>query len=244
MSPKRSSLALAPALALLLGGCASAQLLPEQDRAALAKQWEGRILYCRSSLNVLPFYADTTRRLVSPLPADSIHLLDDTQGAPILPGAVEQVLPLGTKVRLERIEYPTGLVRTRRPLYTPRDNTWVYLSLAGQPRGRPLVAVLRYKVSGREDFSAALTDLFSEDEPSLWLKNVPQDIRAAIEEKRLVSGMDTDAVALSWGRPELITQEVEGGVRLETWTWPLKKRTARFRDGKLASATPALDSRP
>lgn len=223
-----------------LTGCASATRLPEADRLSLPKAFEGKLYYLRSSLNVMPFFADDSKRLVSPLPADSILLLQDSQGAPISPGAVESVLPMGSKVRVEKVELPTGLVVARRPLYTPRESPWVYLSLAGKPHGRPFVAVLRPGIASREEMLAALKDILSEDEPSLWLKNVAPEIRRAIEEKRLVAGMDADCVALAWGRPERIRHEVEAGVRVETWTWQLGKRTATLRDGKLSAATPTM----
>lgn len=239
MHPTRS-LALAASL-LALAGCSGARTVPEGERHALTRSWEGKILFLRASLNVMPFFTDSTKRLVSPWPADSVLLLEDTKGAPILPGEPEGLLALGTKVRIEKVEFPTGLAVTRRPLYTPRESIWVYLSLPGTPKGRPYVAVLRPRLSTREDFLAAMNDLFSEDEPSIWMKGASAETRAAIAEKRLVAGMDPEAVALAWGRPEKIRQEAEAGVRVETWTWPLGKRTATFRDGKLTAATPALE---
>lgn len=238
--PRTRSLVLAASL-LALAGCSGARTVPDADRHALTRSWEGRLLYLRSSLNVMPFFTDASKRLVSPWPPDSILLLEDTRGAPILPGAAEGLLALGTKVRVERVEFPTGLTVTRRPLYTPRENVWIYLSLPGTPRGRPYVAVLRPRLATREDFQAAMNELFSEDEPSIWMKGVSAETRAAIADKRLLAGMDPDAVALAWGRPEKILQEAEAGVRIETWTWPLGKRTATFRDGKLTAATPALE---
>lgn len=232
--------ALALAAALPLAGCASAPLLPENDRLALDREWENKVLYLRASLNVTPFFSDASKRLASPLHADSILLLVDTKGAPISPGEVESVVPMGTKVRIEKIEHPTGLTVTRRPLYTPRNNPWVWLALPGVARGRPYIVVLRHGMLTREDFRAALGDLFSEDEPSIWLKGATPEERQAVEEKRLVAGMGADLVVLSWGRPEKIQQDLDGGVKVETWTWPLGKRSATFRDGKLTAAVPEL----
>jgi hypothetical protein len=104
----------------------------------------------------------------------------------------------------------------------------------------------------REEVLAALGDLFSEEEPSVWLKNVGPETRKAIEEKRVLAGMDRDQVALAWGRPERIRQDFEevaleearanGEVRApRDWTWPLGERTATFQEGRLAAATPPLE---
>jgi hypothetical protein len=226
-----------------LAGCAGAPL-PDVDRPSLARGWEGKTFYLRSSLNVMPFFADASRRLASPLFPDSILLLQDSQGAPIPPGPVEEVLPMGTRVRVDRVEFPSGLVVARRPPNTPRHDPWVYLSVPGRAPGRPYVTVLRHNLASREEYLAEVNELLSEDEPVLWLKSASPETRAAIEKKELLPGMDADAVALSWGRPVRIKQELDQGVRVETWTWPLKKRQAVFREGKLIAATPELTPGP
>jgi hypothetical protein len=226
-----------------LAGCAGAPL-PDADRPSLVRGWEGQTFYLRSSLNLMPFFGDASNRLASPLFPDSVLLLEDSKGAPIAPGPVEEVLPMGTRVRVDKVEFPSGLVVVRRPPNTPRHNPWVYLSVPGRAPGRPCVAVLRRNLASREEFLAAMNDLLSEDEPSLWLKNASPETRAAIERKALLPGMDADAVALSWGRPTQIKQELDQGVRVETWSWPLKKRQAVFREGKLTAATPELMPAP
>jgi len=238
---------------LALAGCSAARTVPDADRHSLARAWEGKLVYLRSSVNVLPFHADASRRLVTPLHLDSIVPVSDGQGRPVPVGPVEAVVPLGTAARVEKLEFPTGLGLARRPPGTPRDCPWVHLTLKGQPRDRPFVAVLPPSMETREEVLAALGDLFSEEEPSVWLKNVGPETRKAIEEKRVLAGMDRDQVALAWGRPERIRQDfeevaLEEGpartakyVRRETWTWPLGVRTATFKEGRLAAATPPLE---
>ncbi len=226
--------------AALLAGCASATLIPDEERARLAQDFEGGVFHLRASMTVTPFFSDGTRRLVSQLPADSIHVLDDTEGKPILPGEQEAILPLGTRVRVDKVEFPTGLVVTKRPLYSPRDVPWVYLSVVGEPRGRPYVAVLRPGIKTREEFVAAMDQLVTKDDPSVWLAKYSPELKQAILEKRLVAGMDSAAVELAWGKPEKISQQYEQGVRVETWTWPLGKRSVKLRDDRLVEATPPL----
>lgn len=248
----------ATALALLaasVAGCSTARTVPDADRHSLAAAWDGKVVYLRSSLNVLPFYADATKRLVSPLHADSILPATDARGAPVGPGPVESMLPMGTRVRVDKLEFPTGLVVARRPVGTPRESPWVFLSYAGAPRDRAFVAVLRASMTTREDALAALADLFSEEDPSAWLKNVAPETKKAIEEKRLVAGMDRDQVLLAWGRPERIRQDFETAaaqkegvgrpakyVMTETWTWPAGARSATFKEGRLTAAAPPLAS--
>ncbi|MGI5864379.1 MAG: hypothetical protein ACOX6T_20330 [Myxococcales bacterium] len=224
----------------LAAGCASTSLLPDEDRIRLARDLEGKVLHLRASNHVMPFFTDSTRRLISPLPPDSIELLVDPSGQPILPGEPEGLLTLGSKVRVEKVEFPTSLVVTRRPLYSPRTVPWIYLSVVGQPHSRPFVAVLRQGIKTREEFVSAVDQILCEKDPTPNLEAYPPELRAAIRDKRLEPGMDAHAVTLAWGRPESIRQEWVEGVKSEVWTWPLGKRTAAFRDGKLVSAEPSL----
>ena len=238
--PRAVSTVLPIALAAL-AGCASASLLPDEERIELTRSLEGSTLHLRASVHVMPFFSDGTRRLISPLPPDSIELLLDPSGVPILPGEPEGLLPLGSKVRVEKVEFPTSLVVTRRPLYSPRTVPWLYLSVVGEPRGRPYIAVLRQGIKTREEFLGAVDQILSAQDPSPVLDRYPPEIRAAIRAKRLEPGMDAQALALAWGRPEQIRQEWVEGVKSETWTWPLGKRQATLRDGRLTRASPSLE---
>lgn len=232
---------LCAAVAIALTGCASAVLIPDDQRISIARDLEGRALYLRGSLHVLPFFGDRARRLVSQLPPDSVELLDDTSGKPILPGPPEGLLELGTRVRIEKVEFPTSLAMARRPLYSPRPNPWVFFTVVGQPGERPYVAVLRPGIKTRDEFLAVFGQVFVERNPEDALARYPSDVRAALRQKRLLRGMDGDAAKLAWGPPERIHQEYVGGIKLETWTWPLQKRSATFRDGRLSEAVPALE---
>jgi hypothetical protein len=228
-------------LAIGLAGCASATLIPDDQRLQVARELEGGAYYLRASVHVLPFFSDPTRRLVTPLPPDSVELLEDPSGNPILPGPSEALIPIGTRVRIDKVEFPTSLVIARRPLYSPRTNPWVYLSVVGEPSGRPYLAVLRPGIRTREEFLAVFRQLFVDEDPEGWLTRYPNDVRAALRQKRLLRGMDTDAARLAWGPPEKIHREFLEGAKVETWTWPLHKRTATFREGRLIEARPALE---
>ena len=97
---------------------------PRRTASSLAREWEGKILFLRSSLNVLPFFADGSKRLISPLHC-RLHSrrFPPTPRAPPSPrGRWRRCLPMGTKVRIEKLEFPTGLVRNPPAAHTPRQN--------------------------------------------------------------------------------------------------------------------------
>ncbi len=228
-------------VAAALSGCASAVLVPDDQRLSLERDLEGRAFFLRASAHVLPFFGDATRRLATLLPPDSVELIDDPSGQPILPGPTEGLLEIGTRVRIQKVEFPTSLAMARRPLYSPRPNPWVYFAVVGEPAGRPYVAVLRPQIKTREEFLAVFEQVFTEVNPEVDLARFAPDVRAALRQKRLVRGMETDAAKLAWGPPERIQQAYADGVKVETWTWPLGKRTAKFRDGKLIESVPAAE---
>lgn len=230
---------LCAASAVALAGCASAVLIPDDQRISLSRDLEGRAFYLRASVHVLPFFGDSTRRLVTQLPPDSVELLDDTSGQPILPGPPEGLLEIGTRVRILKVEFPTSLAMLRRPLYSPRPNPWISFAVAGEPPGRPYVAVLRPQIKTREEFLAVFGQVFGDANPEEDLARFPTDVRAALRQKRLVRGMEAEAAKLAWGPPERIHQSYADGVKVETWTWPLGKRSASFRNGRLSEAVPA-----
>jgi hypothetical protein len=173
----------------------------------------------------------------------------------MFPGRVEDLLPLGTGVRIDRLEYPTSLTMAGRAMGTPRNCPWVYLTVAGG-QSRPLVAVLRRGMLTEEEFAAALAELFSDEAAGL---SMTPEVRHAVEQKKLLMDMDPESVRLAWGRPETTwqnraTEESFSGSfdslgkedscrNEEQWSWPLGLRTARFRRCKLISATPPLESR-
>jgi hypothetical protein len=219
-------------------GCRTGLRIPLDQGRAIAAEFEGKTLYLRSSLNVMPFFGDPTRRLVSPWPADSARLLESGRGEPILPGPVERLLIQGSRARIDKVELPTAANIAMRPPVSPRDSPWVYLSVAGERLAPRLVAVLPKGARTREELLAAFDQLFCAISPDALLANQPAPVREAIRQKRLTLEMDCLAVELAWGRPERIHQEWVEGVRVEKWTWALGRRSASFRDGRLTGFTP------
>ncbi len=224
-----------------LAGCASASLIKSDDVARIERDLTGARYYLRSSLFVMPFFHDESRRLASPYHPDSIELLLSPTGEVISPGDEEGLLPIGSQVRIDKVEMPTSLVVTRRPLYSPRDVPWVYFSLMGQRGGAPYVAVMRQGIRTKEEFYGAFDRLFSKESTERWLEQYPRHVRDAIKEKRLLVGMDAQAVEHSWGKPERARSSLEDGILVMEWFWPLGHRSALFREERLVSATPPIE---
>jgi hypothetical protein len=223
-------------LAALLGvGCASHTALAPEERSALKQSLTGprSERYLRLSSHVTPFFGDASKRLLTPSPPDEVRLLDDTEGKNISPGPVQATVPAGARVRITEVEFPTAWVVTERILYTPRTHPWVYLEVEGAPPGPPLVLVMPRQLKTPEEFHAELGRYLSEQDLGPLLGGFSEPVREAIRQKKAVVGMPAAALEMSWGYPELIQRNLEGGVRNEEWIYPGGRRRAFLTDERL-----------
>jgi hypothetical protein len=219
----------------------SATLLPEADRVHAARHFDHQLAYLHVTSLVAPFFGEPRKRLLSPAFIDELRLEDDA-GRPLVPKTTEKVLPAGTRVRIDRLEFPTGLdfpplgAVASRPKATPRSRPWVYLSAEGQPADHSLILVLRKDLGSFEDVTAELERYLSPEPLDFVLGAYPEPIRRAIAERRVVTNMDPGAVEMAWGYPERRTIVFREQGRDETWTWPSGKRRVFFTAGRVTKA--------
>lgn len=208
-------------LMALSSGCPSYSVIPDGDREKLEGSHGGQLLFFRQSMYVGQFYDDDRFRLVHGRRFEELTYLRTVEGDAIPPGSAEGIIPAGTRVRVERIEWPTGETVFRRPLYTPRYTTWVVLRVAAD-RG-PEVTVEREQrhilllpggINDAESFDLWFDASLSEEDPNPWLLSLPEEQQNAIALKRAVVGMDYDALTAAMGFPDSITRDVvEGSTR-------------------------------
>src|SRR5919204_1082798 len=127
-------------LLLIAAGCVPRASVPDVERQRAAREFEGGRRFSKVALWVGPFFGDNTKLLVSDSPFSELDLLETTEGKTIAPPRPQRVLLPGAHVRIEKVEFPTGLIIARRVVMTPRYHPWVYLRAEVDPR--PLVVVL------------------------------------------------------------------------------------------------------
>jgi hypothetical protein len=203
--------------------------MPDDERQRAAKDLEGQRRYLAVAVNVGPFFGDATRLLVSDQPFEELDLLQTTGGDPIQPPRAERVLPPGTVLRIDKVEFPTGWLIAKRVVMTPRYHPWVYLQLEGERR--PLVLVLPMTVANAEDVRLEVERLLATANPAPALAALAPFERAAVLRKELVDGMPAEAVQMAWGYPEKKIVDRPAGT--EEWIWAGGKRKAFLADGKL-----------
>jgi len=221
--------ALALALALPLAACTPPATLPDAERARVDAELPGQQRYLRVAAYAFPLWGDTTKLLLTDQPAAELDLVETAGGEPIPPPPVVRILPPGTPLRIEKLEFPTAWLIAERVLMTPRYHPWAYVRAAGEPR--PYVIVLSQTAASLEDVRAELDRLLAADDPSPALAALPQEQRDAVLHKQATEGMGPRALELAWGWPE--RKKIDRPAGTEEWTWPGGRRRAFLRDDRV-----------
>ena len=198
-------------------GCASYTVIPADARTRLDEAHEGELLYVKQSLYAGRFYDDDRFRLLHARKFEELTYLQNAEGEPITPPPANEIIPAGTRVRVERIEWPVGDAVFRRPLYTPRYTTWIYLRVA---RGRGdettferderYIMLLPGGISDEATFNEWFEAALTRTDPNPWLRSLPEVQRVAIDLKRVEAGMTYEALTAAMGFPDRIGRNDDG----------------------------------
>jgi hypothetical protein len=224
----------------LASGCASYTALSQEERGRIESQYarSDRPEFLKLSCFVTPFFGDPAKTLLTPVPPDEVRLLEDPSGKPISPGDVKTVLPAGTPVVIDKIEFPTSLAVTERIVYTPRTQPWVYLRVPGAAKAQPLILVLRPNLKSEAEVRAELARYVTEADPAPVLAQWPKSVQEAISRKHALVDMSSQALEMAWGYPERIQRTFEEVGRKETWRYPGGTRKAELLDDRVVDLTP------
>ncbi len=216
-------------IAAVAAGCAPLSVVPDAERERTHAALDGQARWLRVAVSVSPLFGDRGKLLLLDAPTAEVDLLRATDGTVIPPPAPERILPPGTPVRIDRVEFPTGMTIAGRAVMSPRYHPWVYVRIAGEER--PYVVVLSHASVAADALVAELDRMLTRDDPSRTLAALPPEQRDAIGRRELVDGMGARAVEMAWGLPEKI--RIDRPASTEEWTWPAGKRRAWFQDEKL-----------
>lgn len=220
---------------LVATACAGhSALAPDVRRELEAELTQGQLTwYLRESKYVTPFFGDASKRLLTAVPPQDVRLLEDPSGNPISPGPVQDVVPVGRRVRILRVEFPTAVNVAERLLVTPRTQPWIHLEVEGVSGSTPLILVLPADTSTEEGFNADLERHLTRQDPAEALAALPAATREAVLAKRAQSGMTAEALRMAWGLPERIRVDFRDGIRSETWRFPGDRRSAVVEEGRV-----------
>jgi hypothetical protein len=232
--------------ALAISGCADAAIVPAPDRLLIETKLEGSLRFLHQSMFAGSFYDDDRYRLLHPRRFEELTYLLDAEGQPIAPPAASEVVPVGTRVRIEEIEWATGDEIFRRPLYTPRYTTWVWLRVA-RDRGREAsierderyILLLPGGITDAATFDQWLDASISAEDPNPWLLSLGDAERAAVLQKRAVVGMDYRTLTAAMGYPDRISRSETDGHTQERAAYG--KQQVELVDGRVKSVDVLID---
>lgn len=215
-------------LLLPLAACAGNTLIPEPQRIQIEDDVAGHVRYLRVSCFVTPFFRDAGKLLLTDQSPDELDLLDRPNGQPMDPGKPLRILPAGSRLRIDRVSFPTAFEVTSRVPLTPRYNPWILLDPPDDfsGKGQPYILVLRPDLRSHDAFLEELGRYLSTEDPSAQLRSFPEPIQKAIAEKHVTVGMTPHEVEMAWGYPERI--HMDGATHSQLWSWPQGKQRAWF----------------
>ena len=204
------------------GACASYVVVGDDARVRIDEQHNGELLYLKQSMYAGRFYDDDRYRLLHPRRFEELTYLLTAEGEPIAPPPADEIVPAGTRVRVEKIDWPDAAAVFRRPLYTPRYTTWVYLRVARErgsdttiERSERHILLLPAGISDQETFDQWFTASLSSQDNNPWLLALPESHQRGIEQKKAATGMTYQELTAALGFPDRIAREEQDGHTVE-----------------------------
>ena len=218
------------ALCSAVAACTSHTLLPPGAQRQVIDEYVGSKWHLKHACFVGSFYAYPDRYYISERGFDELALVQTMSGDPILPDGPRAILPLGTRVTIEAIEFPTSPALSARKLKSPRHFTWVTLTAEAERADKPLVLVLTQEMKTTADFVSALKKHLQEKDPTPQYAGLAENIRRAIDEKLPVPGMPADALLRCRGYPDKLLRRKTKAGREEVWIYSDRRRVHLVND--------------
>lgn len=207
---------------MIAAACASYTVIADNQRAAIDEAHNGELLYLKQSMYAGRFYDDDRYRLLHPRRFQELTYLLNAEGEAIPPPPADEIIPAGTRVRVEKIDWPDGDAVFRRPLYTPRYTTWIWLRVARErgssttiERDERHILLLPGGISDADTFNQWFTASLTADDPNPWLVGLPEPQQQGIEQKKPAVGMTYEALTAALGFPDRLNRDEQDGAVVE-----------------------------
>ena len=156
-------------LLLFTGACVS-----HVQRPIVSSNWSGQSYWTQQKLYGGFFYDDDRYGLVSPEPFEKLTYLKSLSGDTILPPPSDELISFGTRVQIQKIEWPTEQNIVKRPLLTPRYLAWVYLTIALDRgsvtlnRNRTYILLVPEEIRSEKAFADWFSNYFSKQDNNAY----------------------------------------------------------------------------
>lgn len=204
---------LSAVLGLWLLGCATTIQISKSSRENITRQVVGQRFWLKTSQFGGQFYDDRRFKLLNPKPFSEITALTTSDGHLITPPPQEEIVSTGTQVTITALEWPTGSVIFKRPLYSPRHDIWIKLKVALDrgavtlQRPETYIMLVPGHLANEADFMRWFQAVFSKNDTNAWLLGLDTNIRNAILAKDVIRGMDQEQLVASLGMPDSLVRK-------------------------------------
>ena len=132
------------------------------------------------------FFDDDRYGFLSPIEFEKLRCLKSPSGDYIVPAPSDHVISVGTRVNIQKIEWPTDQNRIKRPLLTPGHLPWIYLTVALDRgsvtinRPRTYIMLVPEEIRSNDALAKWFSRYFSQEDNNLWFLNLSLSEREAI----------------------------------------------------------------
>jgi hypothetical protein len=158
-----------------------------------------------TSMYVGLFYDDDKTRLLDYRPFSAIEDAKTYDGFTIYPPNSDETIPAGTLLKILDISFPKDQAFFKRPIYSPRDNIWIYLKVARERgnvnifREQTHILLVPKNIISQAQLQTFLSNFLSKKDPNSWLLQQESYIQKAIFDKHPVIGMKREHVIAALG---------------------------------------------
>src|SRR3989338_7748884 len=166
--------------------CVLACTAPVRSPALPEKKPHGKAYWAKQSFYGGIFFDDDRYGFLSPIAFEKLTCLKSISGDYIIPPPAHEVISFGTRVNIQKIEWPTAQNRMKRPLLTPRLMPWIYLTVALDrgsvrlDREKTYVMLVPERIRSEEALFRWFSDYFSQEDNNLFFLNLSSSEQEAI----------------------------------------------------------------
>lgn len=183
--------------------------------------------WLKTSLYAGDFYDDNRTVLIDHRPFSALADAKTWDDYTIYPHHPTHIITVGTQIEITAISYPESQSSMKRPLFSPKNNVWVFFKVAKE-RGlvsifehKPHVMMLPSSIKTPQEVKKYLGELLTKHDPTPWLLNQESHFQQGILLKRPSIGMSPRHVQATLGPPESKTETFDGsGIATEVWSYP------------------------
>jgi hypothetical protein len=183
----------------LMSACIALSEAKTTDNSSFPPYWLTTSMYAG------PFYDNDKLNLIDYRIFSAIDDAQTIDGYIVYPPKETQTIPAGSLVKILQISYPDDKSVAKRPIYSPRQQIWIYLKVAKE-RGlvsifheKPYILIIPKSIINKKQLNGYLAKFFSKKNPNEWILTLESHIQDGIFNKKPIVGMKKEQLLATLG---------------------------------------------